>query len=434
MACQIGIVVVENGIITEKLSKLIQPPHNQYDSNTIEVHHITPDLTKDAPTFDVVWEEIKEYLTNKTIVAHNASFDEDVLYKNLNFYGIMPMGIQHFICTCDMYNRTSLHDLCLAFKMPIDKHHDALFDAECCAQFYLNYLNGVKPDCSFCSEKKKKRGIMSDKRLSREVLTQDLSAADPNNPMYDRKVVITGDFVQERREIASILKEMGADVNTALSKKTNFVFIGDNPGPSKMEQLNKLILNGYNIRKLYQADLDAIISGDWEKYYIEKEVKKDLVLTYEHYLKNHIDFTDGSNIIASKELFYGKNFKGNFDVFNQITGNLGAAGDLKIYPETNIIVLSDFTIEQLKNQVKDETIQYIEDTYNKNKSVTFNFKFISESDILDFCKNWCDRYNDDVTLELYEKYLESAIQQIQTKSKYVFKDGKNYCKVNGKSY
>ena len=35
MACQIGIVVVRNGNITERISKLIQPPFNEYDSNTI---------------------------------------------------------------------------------------------------------------------------------------------------------------------------------------------------------------------------------------------------------------------------------------------------------------------------------------------------------------------------------------------------------------
>ena len=54
MACQIGIVVVRDGNITERISKLIQPPFNEYDSNTIRVHHITPDNTKNSDTFDKI--------------------------------------------------------------------------------------------------------------------------------------------------------------------------------------------------------------------------------------------------------------------------------------------------------------------------------------------------------------------------------------------
>ena len=140
MACQIGIVVVKDGAVVDRIVRLIQPPYNKYDANTIAVHHITPEQTKFSSTFDKVWGEIKDYFINTTIVAHNAQFDEDVLNRNLLYYGIPPMGISPFECTCNLYNRIGLHDLCEAFGMPTDGHHDALFDAECCAYFYLNSL------------------------------------------------------------------------------------------------------------------------------------------------------------------------------------------------------------------------------------------------------------------------------------------------------
>lgn len=44
-ACQIGIVVVKEGVITEKVSHLIQPPNNKYSKNCINVHGITPEMT-----------------------------------------------------------------------------------------------------------------------------------------------------------------------------------------------------------------------------------------------------------------------------------------------------------------------------------------------------------------------------------------------------
>lgn len=322
----------------------------------------------------------------------------------------MPMGIEHFQCTCNLYHGISLHDLCQAFKIDCSKHHDALFDAECCAQFYLNYINGVKPDYSLIRDDVEKESsyLRARKRqLHGDLLKKDLTKADPNNPFYDRKVVITGEFTQDRKFIAATLKVMGADIDTNITKKTNYVLIGVDAGPSKLNKLDKLTHDGYNIRRMYQKDIDAILAGDWEEYHADKVIQKDLILTYEHYNQHHLSFDNDYNIIASKELFYGKGFKGIFDLFNQITGNLGAAGDLDIYPETNIIVLSDNSVDNLRNGQNDETIQYIQDYYNSHKSIIFNFDFLSESDVLEFCKRRCDKCGDEVTLELYDKYMDS---------------------------
>lgn len=405
MACQIGIVVVKDGNIVDRLSKLIQPPLNKYDLNTINIHHITPEQTKNCDTFDKIWKQISHYFTSYTIVAHNAQFDEDVLYKNLAYYGILPIGINSFKCTCDIFNRMGLHDLCDCFGMDTSGHHDALFDAECCAIFYLKHLNGEKPIFSF----KRKKTISEKKaeKLCGDILVKDLSNADPNNPFYDRKVVVTGEFDIDRKELGKILKSMGADLDTGITKRTNYVLIGDYPGPKKIEKLEKLIHDGYNIRKLYAKDIYAILNGDWEGYHAVKVIKKDLDFTLEHYNLHNLIFEDERNVLASKELYYGKGFAGSFDLFNQITGNLGAFGDNEIYPETNICVLSDSTIEKLKVGIKDETILYIQDFYNNNKAITFDLLFISEHEILRFCKERCEKHNDNVTMELYDKYIAS---------------------------
>lgn len=406
MICQIGIIKVVNGIISERLQYLVQPPFNKYDDITIKVHSITPNDTLHAPTFDVIWNEISNIFKNTTIVAHNARFDEDALYKNLSYYGILPMGISPFKCTCQLFNRLSLEDLCKGFQMDFSKHHDALFDAECCALFYIKYLNGEKPDITKIPQK---RTLLSKKeeRLKGDILKKDLRNADPTNPFYDKKVVITGTFTQERKTLAFLLKSMGADIDSNISKNTNYVIIGNDPGPKKIEKIEQLIHNGYKIRKLYQSDLDAILLGDWENYHVSKDVIKDLDFTIDHYNKHHIFFDGKYNIIASKELYCGKSFAGDFDLFSQITGNLGAFGDNSIYPETNICILSDNTIEKLTKGIKDETILYIENFYNKNKSNRFNLSFLSESELLNYCKQRSEQCGDDYTLYLYNKYMNS---------------------------
>lgn len=87
-ACQVGITVVKEGEIVKKISRFIQPPANQYSKQCIKVHGITPDITADSPTFDIIWNDIKEYFEGNFIVAHNLPFDIDVLYKELDRYNI----------------------------------------------------------------------------------------------------------------------------------------------------------------------------------------------------------------------------------------------------------------------------------------------------------------------------------------------------------
>jgi DNA polymerase-3 subunit epsilon len=261
MACQVGIVVVENGEIVEEVSYLIQPPSNKYDRQTMKVHHLTPDDTEDAPTFDEVWDEIEPYFLDTTIVAHNAPFDRDVLMKNLRYYDIPTADIGEFVCTSKLHRGRSLEDLCIAFDMPYERHHDALFDAECCAAFYLKYLNGEEPDYSLIEKETTptKRNI---KKLGGDALVELLSkvSVNPDNPFYNRKVVITGVFAQERSHLEQVLKKMGATLSVVISKSIDCVLIGDKPGPSKMVKLEKLLLDGCNIQRLYQADLYAILS------------------------------------------------------------------------------------------------------------------------------------------------------------------------------
>ena len=75
--------------------------------------------------------------------------------------------------------------------------------------------------------------------------------------------------------------------------------------------------------------------------------------------------------------------------------------------QIQIFVLSDSTLEKLKNGEKDESIMMIQNYYNKNKGDKFDFKFMSENDILSFAQLWSEVHNDEVMRALYERYLRS---------------------------
>jgi DNA polymerase-3 subunit epsilon len=136
--CQVGLVRVENQIITEQLSILVQPPDNYYWNNFIDIHGITPEQTADAPTFDTVWKHIEPFIKNQNVVAHNGfSFDFPVLSKTLEYYGMQTPEYNKF-CTYKIYN-SNLANLCKEFDIHLN-HHDALSDAKACGELYLRYL------------------------------------------------------------------------------------------------------------------------------------------------------------------------------------------------------------------------------------------------------------------------------------------------------
>src|ERR1039457_786847 len=86
--CQVGLVRIENGVIKNKISLLIQPPRNFYWNMFIDIHGITPAKTRNAPTFDRVWHELKPFIQDEIVVAHNIGFDAGCLAQTLEYYDL----------------------------------------------------------------------------------------------------------------------------------------------------------------------------------------------------------------------------------------------------------------------------------------------------------------------------------------------------------
>lgn len=139
--CQVGLVRVENGITKEKISILIQPPYNYYWDRFIDIHGITPELTANAPGFDIVWKEIEPFIKNQNVVAHNGfAFDFHCLNQTLEYYGIAtPEYTGH--CTYKIFG-DNLASLCGQYKIPLN-HHEALSDAMACAELYQIHLKQI---------------------------------------------------------------------------------------------------------------------------------------------------------------------------------------------------------------------------------------------------------------------------------------------------
>lgn len=143
-ACAIGLVCVENGVITDQYYALIQPPENAYWFQNIRVHDITPEQTEDSPTFDLLYPEIYKRIAGKVLVAHSEGFDRSVLRKTMEHYHLDYAELElseKWECTCKIYKKlgykpAKLSDCCRLQNIELNHHH-ALSDAIGCAKLYL---------------------------------------------------------------------------------------------------------------------------------------------------------------------------------------------------------------------------------------------------------------------------------------------------------
>jgi len=139
--CQLGLVRVENGIVTDQISILVQPPDNYYWEKFIDIHGITPEDTAHSPTFDKIWNQIEPFIENQNVVAHNGfAFDFQCLKQTLEYYDLVtPEYSGH--CTYRI-SGSNLASLCQEHRISLN-HHDALSDAMACALLFKLHL-GLK--------------------------------------------------------------------------------------------------------------------------------------------------------------------------------------------------------------------------------------------------------------------------------------------------
>jgi len=239
-ACSLGLIVIKKERVIHSKHYLIKPPDNHYNNLNIRIHGISPIETENSPIFSEIWPEILPFIENQLVVAHNMNFDKQILIQTLKYYNIDIPNFQTD-CTYRKFGR-KLDECCFYYDISLD-HHYAYSDALACAQLYLKYIKNEKPSNIKIQEGYKSRNKLFDyhERINRDLLIPDFESADINNPFYKKKVVITGVFDNfSRQELALCLKNLGADINTSLSSKTDYLIAGHECGPSKYKKAIQL--------------------------------------------------------------------------------------------------------------------------------------------------------------------------------------------------
>ena len=77
-ACSVALIEVKDGHMVDHHT-LLQPPGNKYFWRNIQVHGIRERDTAKSPFFPRLWPQLSRLLAGQLVVAHNASFDMNVL-------------------------------------------------------------------------------------------------------------------------------------------------------------------------------------------------------------------------------------------------------------------------------------------------------------------------------------------------------------------
>lgn len=142
----IGITVLEDGVVTNEFSSLINP-ETDFDAFNIRLTGIDEELVRDAPTFPELWPQLEPLLSGGLLVAHNAVFDLGVLKKCLDHYEIDWKPYVRYLCTVQMGRRLlpgishGLDVMCAYYGIPLE-HHLAASDSRACAEILRRYLEG----------------------------------------------------------------------------------------------------------------------------------------------------------------------------------------------------------------------------------------------------------------------------------------------------
>lgn len=141
---EIAIITVDNGVVTEEWSSLINPERS-IPWNITQLTGITNEMVEDAPRFFQVAKKIVELTQDRIFVAHNVFFDYRFLQREFQDLGFSFR--RDLLCTVRLSRKAfpglpsySLSNLSRHFKLERLAEHRALDDTKACWNVFFRAM------------------------------------------------------------------------------------------------------------------------------------------------------------------------------------------------------------------------------------------------------------------------------------------------------
>ncbi len=146
---EIGAVKIKDNQIIDEFQMFINPKEKLSDIIS-ELTNITDDMLVDAPLAPEALNEFKKFIEGSILVAHNATFDLshlDASFKKHGLGNVENPVIDTLRLARVMYHdklkRFGLKAMTKFFKVKLDDHHRAIFDAKATQEVFLFMLNDL---------------------------------------------------------------------------------------------------------------------------------------------------------------------------------------------------------------------------------------------------------------------------------------------------
>ena len=145
---------------TDKIFHKIINPERDVPDGAYKIHGFSTDFLKNKETFDSVADEFLEFIKDKKIIIHNASFDLGFLNYQLKLIRKKEIKRENVIDSLEVArgkfpgSSNSLDALCRRFNIDLSRRtkHNALLDCELLREVYINLLDKKEPKLIFSVE------------------------------------------------------------------------------------------------------------------------------------------------------------------------------------------------------------------------------------------------------------------------------------------
>ena len=150
---EIACVELDNQISTNKIFHEYINPERPVSEEAYKIHGYSDEFLSDKKTFSEISEDFLNFIKDKKIVIHNASFDLSFLNYELKFINKKIIDKKYVIDTLEIARskypgaQNSLDALCKRFNIDNSKRekHNALLDCYLLKEVYINLIDQKEP-------------------------------------------------------------------------------------------------------------------------------------------------------------------------------------------------------------------------------------------------------------------------------------------------
>ena len=150
---EIACIETKDLIATGKVFHKLINPNRSMPEDAFKIHGFSQEFLSDKETFDQVADEFLNFIKDKKIIIHNASFDLSFLDGELKSIQKGKINKKLVIDSLEVARNkfpgtsNSLDALCKRFNIDLSRRtkHNALLDCELLREVYINLLDAKEP-------------------------------------------------------------------------------------------------------------------------------------------------------------------------------------------------------------------------------------------------------------------------------------------------